>query len=267
MPDLKTHSGASIHYEISESPGRPWIVLLNGMTQSTAHWKSHIRALGEHVNVLSYDARGQGQSPIGDSKPTLRGHAADLEDLLESLQINDPILVGFSHGARVALQHAVDFDRASALVLTSATARPTALAKTIIQSWRKVLELGGIEAMSWCAIPDILGAQYLEDNQRLIAGIAKASVQRNDPNGVSALLDGMLEYPDLASLAEQVSVPTLCISADEDLLVTKSGAQELASLCGGNHVEVVGCGHTIPIEKPEEFRSLVLEFISQQENP
>ncbi len=264
---MATHElddGTQLHYETGGwDRDRPVVVFLNGMTQSTQHWKSHVRAFEEHFRVITYDARGQGGMPTGEVELTLEQHAEDLASLFDSLDVARAHLVGFSHGARVALAFANEFpDRLDQLVLVSATARPDGLARAIIRSWREVLRLGGLEAMAWTSLSDILGARYLEQNERIIPGIIKASTQRNSAEGVERLLDAMMDYPDLSDLAEGVMAPTLVISADHDLLVTVDGAKELAALTKGRHELIEDCGHTIPIERPEAFRALVIDFLS-----
>ncbi len=246
-----------------DETSRPVVVFLNGMTQSTAHWRSQGRAFSERFRVLTYDARGQGETPAGDDDLTLELHADDLAGLLDELDVSQAHLVGFSHGARIALQFANSYpNRLRKLVLASATAAPTARAKTIVRSWREVLELGGMEAMAWTSLPAILGERYLGQNERIIPGIIKAAVERNSEEGVRHLLDAMIDYPDLADLARGVEAETLVLSADGDLLVTPDGAEKLARLAGGEHRLVEDSGHTIPIEKPEEFRSVVQQFLA-----
>lgn len=265
MPHLKTEDGISLHYQTHgfEQEG-PVVVFLNGMTQSTAHWNSQAKAFAElGFRVLTYDARGQGKSELGEAALSLKLHAQDLAHILDELGVAKAHMVGFSHGARVALGVANwQAERVDHLVLCSATARPTALARTIVRAWHGVLKAGGLEAMSWSSLPTILGNDFLAANEKILGGIVRASVQRNDPEGVAALLSAMMDYPDLAELAEGVSQTTLVISADQDLLVTLEGARELARLAGGSHREIKGVGHTIPIEAPEAFRQVVSEFLA-----
>lgn len=234
------------------------------MTQSTQHWSSQVRSLRDHFHVLTYDARGQGQSDVGQVEMTLTRHARDLGTIFEHLGLEKAHLVGFSHGARVALAVAnYAPQRVERLILCSATAMPTPLARTIVRSWQEVLERGGVEAMAWSSLPNILGAHFLAQNERMLANIVRAATQRNRLEGVRALLAGMIRYPDLESLARNVRQPTLVISASEDPLVDREGATLLATLCHGQHAEIMGVGHTIPIEAPEEFRELVLDFLSR----
>lgn len=263
MPELIQASGHKLFYEVagSEAQGAPTVVLLNGMTQTTANWKTQARALGEHARVISYDARGQGRSDVGDEALELGLHARDLVALLDHLEVSRAHLVGFSHGSRVALAFANHApERLDRLVLCAATAEPTALAQTIIRAWREILRLGGLEAMSWASLPNILGRRFLDQNESLIEGIIKASTKRNSPEGVRRLLDAMMSYPSLDELAQGVSSPTLVLSADEDPLVTLEGAQALARLAHGEHVLIEGVGHTIPIEAPERFHQEITRF-------
>lgn len=249
-------------FDEPDAARRPALVFLNGMTQSTAHWKSQARAMSDAFRVITYDARGQGDTPAGPEPLTLPLHAADLAELLGGLGIDGAHLVGFSHGARVALQFAASYpERVRKLVLVSATARPSALARMIVRSWREVLARGGLEGLAWASLPMILGESYLQASERMVSGIVKASVDRNSEEGVRRLLDAMIDYPDLSDLARSVQSVTLVLTAAQDLLVTREGAQELAALCGGEHVEVHDSGHTIPIEQPDEFRRIVRRFL------
>lgn len=266
MPMFQSQD-AQIHYELhAQAPSSaPWVVFLNGMTQTTMNWKSQARLLERRANVLMYDARGQGKSEVGPQELSLGLHADDLARLLDSLSIERAHLVGFSHGSRVALAFAnAHAHRLGRLVLCSATANPTGLAKTIIRSWREILALGGLEAMSWASLPNILGARFLGENEALIDGIIKASVKRNTLEGVTRLLDAMIAYPSLDELAQGVSAKTLVISADQDPLVDSQGAAQLAQLAGGDHLIIEGSGHTIPIEAPEQFHEAIAEFLFEE---
>jgi non-heme chloroperoxidase len=94
-----TENGASIelHYE-DHGSGRP-VVLIHGYPLNGNSWERQERELlAKGYRVISYDRRGFGRS----SQPTV-GYdydtfAADLNALLEQLDLNDIVLVGFSMG-------------------------------------------------------------------------------------------------------------------------------------------------------------------------
>lgn len=263
MPIFTTRESLHLHYSTDgwDTPG-PALLFLNGMTQTTRHWASHVREFRKTRPVLTYDARGQGKSDPPPAIPSLEDHVSDLDQLLDHLEVDSIDLVGFSHGARVALGYAITHpERVRKLVLCSATAEPTARARTIIRSWQEVLAAGGLTALSWASLTDILGTRFLEQNERLLKNIVQASVERNEPEGVRLLLQGLAGFPPLDDLAGKIIMPTLVISATDDPLVTPEGGRKLADLCGGEHRLVEDSGHTIPIERPNLFRDLVQDFL------
>lgn len=263
MTICRTQDDVELYYEFDPTDAGPPLVFLNGMTQSTAHWKRLAGSMSGEFDVLRYDARGQGDSQVGETDLTLVRHADDLCSVLDHARVARAHLVGFSHGARVALAFAARHpDRVDRLVLCSATAEPTALARTIVRSWKGILDAGGgVEALAWASLPMILGERFLQTNEKILSGIVRATVKRNHIDGVRALIDGLLRYRDLTEFAEQVRAPTLVVSADEDPLVTADGALALARLTGGRWRQVEGVGHTIPIEAPNQFRDILLDFL------
>src|SRR2546428_14152876 len=101
MPQLKVgvenSADIEIHYE-DHGSGRP-IVLIHGYPLDGNSWERQERVLlAQGYRVITYDRRGFGRS----SQPTV-GYdydtfAADLKALLDHLQLDDVVLVGFSMG-------------------------------------------------------------------------------------------------------------------------------------------------------------------------
>jgi non-heme chloroperoxidase len=93
------NSGSIDLYYEDHGTGQP-VVLIHGYPLNGHSWELQERAiLDAGYRVIAYDRRGWGQS----SKPTV-GHdydtfAADLNALLEHLDLNDVVLVGFSMGS------------------------------------------------------------------------------------------------------------------------------------------------------------------------
>jgi len=268
MTTFTTSDDATLQYQIDDSTGegdnafRSPVVFLNGMTQTIRHWSRQAKAFESDAAVIRYNARGQGDSSLGDDEVSLERHCRDLTELLDEIDVDRAHLVGFSHGARIACHTAATRpDRVSRLVLCSATSRENALARTTVRAWREALEAGGLEAMSWASLPTILGNNFLEESEDVIDGIVRASIRRNSEEGVRALLEALESYPPLETFAEDVEAPTMVISGDEDMLVTPDGAGLLAELTGGQHRNVADVGHTVPIEAPEMFAQILREFL------
>ncbi len=268
MKRFTTSDDATLQYQIDDSTGegtnafRSPIVFLNGMTQTIRHWSRQAKAFESDTPVIRYNARGQGESSLGDDEVSLERHTRDLIELLDEIDVDRGHLVGFSHGARIACHTAAKHpDCVSDLVLCSATSRENALARTTVRAWREALDAGGLEAMSWASLPTILGNDFLEESEDMIDGIVRASIRRNSEEGVRALLEALESYPPLETFAEDVEASTMVISGDEDMLVTPAGAGLLTELTGGIHQKMADVGHTIPIEAPERFARILREFL------
>lgn len=263
MPQLELpERNASLYYE-RQGQG-PALVLLNGLSQTTANWRSQVRSLRERFDVIAYDARGQGRSPLGTAPVTLEAQVDDLCALLDALEVERAHLCGFSHGARLALAvAALRPARVDRLVMTSIGTNDGALRRLIVRSWREVLRHGGVEAMAWCTLPEILGAKFVQAHEEQLEAMVRATLQRNTAEGLGALLDALQGYPPPQEEAAHVRAPSLLITADEDLLVPPEDARALAAaLPHAEHVIMSGCGHTVPIELPDAWRRQVLAFLS-----
>ena len=241
----------------------PPLVLLNGMSQTVANWRTQARALQNHFRVISYDARAQGRTPVGQRTLTLDLHVEDLRTLLDGLQVERVALVGFSHGARIALAAAAAMpERVDRLVLTSTGTNDDAMRDTITRGWLEILDRGGVEAMAWASLPQILGRPFLHEHRDHTDAMIRATVQRNSAEGLRALIEGLRAFPHTELDARNIRAPTLLITSDDDLLVAPHAARALAAaIPGARHVVLNGAGHTLPIELPEAWREAVLSLL------
>src|SRR5215208_3666437 len=98
----------------------PLLVLIHGITSSSASWESVLPALAQHFTILAPDLLGHGQSdkPAGDY--SLGSHACLVRDLMLTLGHEHGTIVGHSLGGGIAMQVAYQFpELVGRLVLVS----------------------------------------------------------------------------------------------------------------------------------------------------
>jgi N-formylmaleamate deformylase len=114
--DTSIH-GVRLHYHRTGLPDRPPLLLVHGFSDNGLCWTPVARGLEAKYDVVMPDMRGHGLSERvspGDNVDM----AADLAELIRTLGLRRPVVVGHSMGAMVTYQIGVRFpELARALVL------------------------------------------------------------------------------------------------------------------------------------------------------
>src|SRR5215210_9455891 len=87
----------------------PLLVLIHGITSSSASWEPVLPLLAEHYTIIAPDLLGHGQSdkPAGDY--SLGSHACLIRDLMLTLGHRSGTIAGHSLGGGIAMQLAYQF--------------------------------------------------------------------------------------------------------------------------------------------------------------
>ena len=102
-------NGHAITYRVAGDPSLPVVLLVHGITSSSATWIPVIPALSEHAYVIAPDLLGHGESDKPRADYSLGALASGLRDLLELLGHSRATVVGHSLGGGVAMQFAYQY--------------------------------------------------------------------------------------------------------------------------------------------------------------
>lgn len=241
----------------------PGVIFVNGLTQTTAHWRTQLRLFGDAGwRAVAYDGRGQGDVPA-PQQLTREHHARDLGAVQDAMGWDRCHIVGFSHGSRVAIAHALRFPaRIHKLVLAGASGGLTVSRRLVVESWLDTARNLGPETLARQSLPWILSDAYLERHEADIPLMVRASVRRNRKDGVIAMLEGLLRDPGMLEELETISLATLILGGDQDRFATPAHLQRLQTRIPGARLEILeGVGHTLAIEAPERFFETVDHFL------
>jgi 2-succinyl-6-hydroxy-2,4-cyclohexadiene-1-carboxylate synthase len=247
------------------------LVMLHGFTGSAAGWGRHLDALAAYgLRVIAFDLPGHGQSdaPGDPQRYAIERCQQDILAALRELGVSkgQAILLGYSMGGRIALYSAFSgFFRA--LVLESAS---PGLEDPVERERRRIddealaasIERDGIEAFvaCWEKLPLFAsqGTLPLEVREEL-----HKQRLNNRPRGLAQSLRGVGTgvQPSLHARLPTLHMPVLLISGELDTKFTTI-ARHMAQALPQAHLRIVpGTGHTVHLERPEEFVSLVGDFI------
>lgn len=97
MQTFKTDDNQQIHF-LNFGSGQP-IIFLHGWTASSRDWLKFAAELSDHYEVFCWDARGHGSHAILTESCTIKNMGQDLNRLIQTFELQQPILIGHSMGA------------------------------------------------------------------------------------------------------------------------------------------------------------------------
>lgn len=254
----------------------PVIVLVHGITSTSATWEPVMGLLGARHQVIAPDLFGHGQSakPRGDY--SLGAYASGVRDLLGALGHERATVVGHSLGGGVAMQLAYQFpDLAERLVLVGSgglgrEVSPLLRAASLPGS-ELVLGLltrsGLIDAGQ--ASARLLGRLGLHVNTD-VREVAQGHASLADREARHAFLSTLRAIVDLAGqrvdardrLYLASALPTMLVWGERDPIIPVAHGRDAHELISGSRLEVFqSSGHYPHMDEPHRFAELLNSFI------
>jgi 3-oxoadipate enol-lactonase len=263
MPFFKSADNCQLYYECHDFKNeRPVVVFLNGTTQTTKTWGLQVRHLKNNFRILLYDARGQGQSELGQTDLALDGHVDDLILLLDYLCVNRTHLVGLSHGARVACRFgAIAAERTDRMVLCGLGRNLSPRTAALLNSWNHILDSSSLETLAWSMLPIVFGEPFIEQHKSILNEMVSVIVKRNRTDAVKAHLRAMIQYLPVTDSIFELYPPTLIVTGNQDLIVQIDQSRALAKILGAHLIKLKGVGHSPNMEAPEAFNQVIAQFL------
>jgi pimeloyl-ACP methyl ester carboxylesterase len=251
-------------YEDTGGDGAP-VVFVHPAAASSVTWEHQLPAfLAAGYRCITYDLRGWGRSRQADqyADPQANPHADpgylsdDLEALTQTLGLGPFLLVAAAYGGMGALDYALRFpERLRAFVLATSQGAiiDPEYTDTISRIVPAVLRAVPIELRE-------IGPSYRAENP---AGVQRWLEIIHEAGGETAPRQARFLKLTLA-LLETLTVPTLVLAADADLLAPPSLMRRLADRIPGSEFAVVAdAGHSAHWERPEAWNQIVLEFLAR----
>ncbi|MDO9415543.1 alpha/beta fold hydrolase [Pararhizobium sp.] len=260
MPLLTTSDGCSVYYEI-RGQGDP-VVLVPGLGGDGRFWDGVASELEDRYRLIILDHRGAGRSdrPIGRYR--IERIAADVIEVLDAEGYATAHLVGHSTGGTIVQTLALDAPaRISRLVISASWERPDARFRILFGARLALLRENLPEAYQ--ALTHVLGysAEWLTAHEQTLASAVTNAATTLAPLKVTAARVAMLLEFDRADELGAISHPCLIVGASDDIMIPFQHSERLAKAIPGARLASIQGGHFYPRSKPEQFASLIHEFL------
>ena len=247
-----TIDGLNIHY-IDEGAGSP-VLLLHGWGSSVLPWKPILQGFEGH-RVIAPDLPGCGESDILSNDWGIEDYADFVLKFMESLKLQNPILVGHSHGGRICLYMITKgLYTPPKLILFDSAGIPAK--KTLKKRARVFL---------FKSIKKIVTLPPFKNRSKELLDKARAHFGSADYKSAPAVMRKTMVRVinvDLREDFHKVSCPTLLIWGDEDRETPLSDAKFMESRIPDCGLCVIkGGGHFSFLQRPYEVIAILKSFL------
>jgi pimeloyl-ACP methyl ester carboxylesterase len=228
------------------------LLLIHGAGGVKEQWPHQLRRL-RGWRVLAPDLPGHGRSK-GTVVSSIEGHAQELWNWMEALELPPAVVVGHSMGGAIAL----------ALAL----ARPETVRGLILLGCAAQMPVNpGL--LDRLAVPGQLQPAAHSIAQWSYAKDAKPALVRSCYEQLMATRPGELHRDflacndfDVRKRIGELRMPALVLSGSEDRMITPTASKAMADeLRRAEWRSIEGVGHMLMLEKPREVQTAVEDFL------
>jgi pimeloyl-ACP methyl ester carboxylesterase len=240
------------------------VVFLHAFPLNRTMWSPQTSALAADWRCLAIDARG-----FGDSSATppydVNRHADDVTAVLDLVGVRSAVIVGISMGGYVAFAlWRRSAHRVRALVLADTRAAGDTLDGR--ERRRDLIELArsrGAAAVAEKQVIGLLGKTTRARHPDLVRSV-QMMAEQGSIDGIVGVLEALMARPDSTATLPTISVPTLVIVGDEDVLAPPKEARAMQASIPGSRLEVIAeAGHLSSVERPAAFNAVLSEFLGR----
>jgi 3-oxoadipate enol-lactonase len=246
-----------VHYSRSGPPDGASLVLAPSLGTELSMWETLASSLADRFQVIRYDLRGHGGSPVPAGPYSIAELGADLVALLDRLGLERASLCGISIGGMSAMwvaAHAAG--RVDRLVVCCSSAQLDPEAQSRYAERAAIVREYGVEA-----IADAVVARWFTP---AFTGAHSDVVQRMRTELIATPREGYagcceaLAAMDLRAALPSIRAPTLVIAGREDPALPPRHSDGIAKAIPGARLEVVPeAAHLANIEQPTMVDELI----------
>jgi 3-oxoadipate enol-lactonase len=256
-------NGANINYVQLGNPARMPVIFLHGFPFSLEMWGGQLEVVGARYRAIAYDIRGHGQSDVLDGQYTIEGHVDDLIALLDHLRIDKTVIVGLSMGGYISLRALQrNPERFAAAVLCDTRSEPDGNDGKLkrFEAIRGVKEHGSAR-FAESFVKAVFSPETFRRSPETVAVIEK-TIARTSPLSIAGTLLALASRMDTSETLAQISVPTLLMVGEQDIVTPPSASQTIHERIKGSQLVVIpDAAHMSNLENPRYFNEHLLSFL------
>ena len=221
------------------------VILVHGGLANSDYWGLQVPVLAAHYHVIVLDSRGHGRSTRSDAPIGYDLMSSDVLALMDYLHIHKAALIGWSDGAIIGLDLAINHpDRLSRLFAFAANSDPS-----------------GVKDVSKSPV----FSAYIKRAEKEYAQISPTPKQFN---AFLANIENMwaTEPHFTDDQLRGIKVPTWIVDGDHDEAIKRENTDHMAAMIPGAGVRILpAVSHFAFLQDPGMFNHSLLHFLSEED--
>jgi len=264
---LSSHNGLSYKYQAPNSMDGFTFVCFNSLTGDRTMWEAGIgvRFINQGHGLLTWNMRGQTNSPFGNGEIHENNIVSDAIRLLKKVKPQNPVFIGLSVGGLYAAKAHLSKENypCLGLVLINTLRKIGPRLSWINKSLVRLAETGGLDLLRDIYSPLLFGEKWQAQNsESFLKSYSYTPINKKD--GVWNLLKAGENTMWNVSW-ETIDVPVFNITGLQDQIFRndKVIAEMLTQFQNIKSIEYKDAGHMIPVETPKQLAKDILKFIER----
>ncbi|MCL5031193.1 MAG: alpha/beta hydrolase [Bacteroidetes bacterium] len=240
------------------------IVFIHGFPYDHNMWDKQISFLQNSYFCISYDIRGLGNSPAGDGQFTMESFVDDLEEIIDELKLDKPVLCGLSMGGYIVLRavERIEGQLGGLILCDTKSEADTNEVKLKRAAGIKKINDEGVQKF----VEDFVPTCFTEESIRSLTEYKETLARslKSDPIGVKGCLLAMQGRTDTTSYLSKIKIPALVLCGEEDKLSPPSSMKSMSEkINSAEFVVIPDAAHMTQIENPEAVNKAFLSFLKR----
>jgi 3-oxoadipate enol-lactonase len=250
-----------LHHWIAGSPAMPTVVLSHALGASMAMWDPQLAPLTAIRQVLRYDHRGHGGSPVTPGPYSIEMLARDLIRLLDRRGLDRVSFCGLSLGGMVGIWLGANApDRIDRLVLCCTAARMPRPEDFAARA--AVVRRDGMGAVVDAVMARWFTPDFAAGHPQTVES-TRAAFLATPTEGYAGACEAIAEM-DQRDLLPRIKAPTLVIAAEMDQSTPPELSREIANkIPGSKLVSVSDAAHLANAAQPDTVSAAIVDHLLQ----
>ena len=243
----------------------PSIVFIHGFPFDHFMWDEQVKKFNKNYYCITYDVRGLGSSLVGDGQFTLESFVDDLENLIDNLILDKPILCGLSMGGYISLRAVERMEKKLGGLILCDTKSLADNDEGKISRARGIRQINdeGTKKYIEQFIANCFSERFKQTRKKEYESIVNRAKKYN-ALGVKGCLLAMAGRTDTTNYLQNISIPTLVICGEEDKLTPPDVMKSMSDkIKNSKFVSIDGAGHISPVEAPKRVNEEIEIFLNQ----